>query len=92
MSIINCLIVAHSVFSPKRTKTASITICTAAGGLAKPLIYVMSFLFNLLRAYAAASKAGKALFNSPLASSSMILIYYACILAISVSSPTTAYT
>lgn len=67
ISIINCLMLDHSVFSPRSTNTASMTICTAAGGLEKPLIYVMSFLLSLLRASAAASRAGVALFSYVLA-------------------------
>lgn len=43
--------------------TASSTIRTASGGLAKPLISVMSALLSFLSAYAAAFKAGIALFN-----------------------------
>jgi hypothetical protein len=45
-------------------QTASKTITTAAGGLAKPLIYVISFLFSFFKASAAAFKAGIALLSS----------------------------
>ena len=51
----------QSPFYPKTIHTASNTIETAGGGLAKPLIYVISFLLSFLRASAAALKAGKAL-------------------------------
>jgi hypothetical protein len=39
------------------------TITTAGGGAENPFIYVISFLFNLFRASAAAFKAGIAKFK-----------------------------
>jgi hypothetical protein len=43
--------------------TAYKTILTASGGLAKPLISVISCLFNFFNAYAAACNAGIALLS-----------------------------
>lgn len=75
----------QSLFSPNKIHTAYSTITTAAGGFAKPFISVMSFLFNLFKAYAAAFNAGIALLSSACASSAIIFIYccyaftsYAC--------------
>jgi hypothetical protein len=53
----------QSLFSPSKIQTPSKTITTAGGGLAKPLIYVISFLLSFFKAYAAAFKAGIALLN-----------------------------
>jgi hypothetical protein len=54
ISVITLLALSQSPFSPRRMHTASKTILTASGGLAKPLISVISALFNFLRASAAA--------------------------------------
>jgi hypothetical protein len=54
ISVITFLALSQSPFSPSRMQTASITILTASGGLAKPLISVISALLSFLSASAAA--------------------------------------
>jgi hypothetical protein len=74
MPIITCLALLHSVFSPKRTQTASNTRTTIGGGFVNPLISAISFLLILDSASSASLRAGSALSNSPYASSAIILI------------------
>lgn len=61
--IITFLAPYQSLFSYSTMHTAYSTMTTAAGGFAKPLISVISFLFNFLRASAAALRAGIALLS-----------------------------
>lgn len=63
ISVITFLAPSQSPFYPSKMHTASNTILTASGGLANPLISVISALFNFLRASEAALRAGIALFN-----------------------------
>jgi hypothetical protein len=63
ISIITFFAPYQSLFYPNKMQTASNTITTASGGLANPLISVISFLFNFLSASAAARRAGIALFS-----------------------------
>lgn len=50
ISIITFLAPYQSLFSPSKIQTASRTITTAGGGLAKPLISVISFLLSFFKA------------------------------------------
>jgi hypothetical protein len=62
-SFITFLAAYQSLFSPNKIQTASRTIITASGGLANPLISVISALFSFLSASAAAARAGIALLS-----------------------------
>jgi hypothetical protein len=65
---------SQSGVTPNKIHTAYNTITTAGGGLANPLISVMSFLFSLLRASSASLSAGMAFANYAWASSVIALI------------------
>jgi hypothetical protein len=74
MSVMTFFALSQSPFYPRRIQTASKTIRTASGGLAKPLISVISCLFNFFKASAAACKAGRAFLSYNSASSAIIFI------------------
>mmetsp|Transcript_3180 Transcript_3180/g.9033 ORF Transcript_3180/g.9033 Transcript_3180/m.9033 type:complete len:228 (+) Transcript_3180:3809-4492(+) len=84
------LAVSQSGFCWLRMHTASIVICTSAGGLGNDFISVISFLLRALRAVTAALSAGKALSRSARASSAISLVAAAWLFTSASSASTTS--
>mmetsp|Transcript_66590 Transcript_66590/g.210830 ORF Transcript_66590/g.210830 Transcript_66590/m.210830 type:complete len:316 (-) Transcript_66590:363-1310(-) len=88
MSLSSFFALSQSGFSPQRMHTASMVICTSAGGLAKDLISVMSPLLSALSAFCAISNTGSTSLRSASASSLTFCTSMAC----AVTSATTTLT